>query len=445
MGKIFLFSPIGGTDPISNDNCRDGAFLHCCRVYKPDLIYIYMSKWTIHNEDVDSRYSFCLTKLYESLDKELHFERIDRPELEQVQDFNYFYDDFRMEISKIMQTMTADDKLIINTSSGTPAMKSALVVMTTLGDIDATLIQVVTPNKSINTHVHKDYDVETLWELNEDNLPDFENRCSVIECPSLVQLKNEELIKKLINSYDYVAALDVVNMMPDKHTDKYKFLIEYADNRLKLSKTDLMRIEKEHTDIDFLPNRNQEYRDITEYALSLFVKRKREDYADFIRGLTPLIARLFILVLKKEANIDVIKYCSLDRSIGSYKWSIEKMRSDDKAKEWLDVWREQLNHEFKEGYINSESLWVLIKHYCRSDVFACADRLREVERKIRNTAAHEISIITEARVKQMTNCSCDDIINDIKEVFKYTGITMTKEGWDSYEQMNRCIIEAITP
>lgn len=28
-----LFSPIGGTDPISN--CRDGAMLHICRVYKP--------------------------------------------------------------------------------------------------------------------------------------------------------------------------------------------------------------------------------------------------------------------------------------------------------------------------------------------------------------------------------------------------------------------------
>ena len=31
--KKILFSPIGGTDPISN--FRDGAMLHICRIYKP--------------------------------------------------------------------------------------------------------------------------------------------------------------------------------------------------------------------------------------------------------------------------------------------------------------------------------------------------------------------------------------------------------------------------
>ena len=194
MGRVILFSPVGGTDPISNDNARDGALIHCCRVYKPDKVYLYMSKWTMNNEEEDKRYTYCLAKLYELLNLPLEYERIDRPELEEVQDFNYFYDDFRIEINKIMQTMQADDRLIINTSSGSPAMKSALVVLTTLGDIDATLIQVVTPNKSINTHVHKDYDVATLWDLNEDNRDDFENRCSVLDFPSLVRLKNEELL-----------------------------------------------------------------------------------------------------------------------------------------------------------------------------------------------------------------------------------------------------------
>ena len=43
MGRIILFSPVGGTDPIAQDNCRDGSLLHICRIYKPDIVYLYMS------------------------------------------------------------------------------------------------------------------------------------------------------------------------------------------------------------------------------------------------------------------------------------------------------------------------------------------------------------------------------------------------------------------
>jgi len=37
-----LFSPVGKTDPIKY--CRDGAMLNIARNYKPDKIYLYMSK-----------------------------------------------------------------------------------------------------------------------------------------------------------------------------------------------------------------------------------------------------------------------------------------------------------------------------------------------------------------------------------------------------------------
>ena len=48
-------------------------------------------------------------------------------------------------------------------------MKSALLVLRTLGEFPCTLIQVSTPVKRMNETIHKDYDVEVLWELNEDN------------------------------------------------------------------------------------------------------------------------------------------------------------------------------------------------------------------------------------------------------------------------------------
>ena len=43
--------------------------------------------------------------------------------------------------------MNPDDTLIVNVSSGTPAMKSALNVMATLGEYNWKVIQVSTPVK----------------------------------------------------------------------------------------------------------------------------------------------------------------------------------------------------------------------------------------------------------------------------------------------------------
>lgn len=42
MGKKYLFSPVGNTDPIKY--FHDGSLLHICRHYQPDVVYLYLSK-----------------------------------------------------------------------------------------------------------------------------------------------------------------------------------------------------------------------------------------------------------------------------------------------------------------------------------------------------------------------------------------------------------------
>lgn len=60
-------------------------------------------------------------------------------------------------------------------------------------EFPAKVIQVATPEKKINEHYHKDYDVKTLWELDEDNEEGAENRCKEIECPTLSKIKKKKL------------------------------------------------------------------------------------------------------------------------------------------------------------------------------------------------------------------------------------------------------------
>ena len=59
MNRI-LFSPLGKTDPISN--MRDGSMLHICRIYKPNIVYLYMSSEILQDHNKDDRYVYCLRK-----------------------------------------------------------------------------------------------------------------------------------------------------------------------------------------------------------------------------------------------------------------------------------------------------------------------------------------------------------------------------------------------
>ncbi len=441
MGKIILFSPIGGTDPISNTNCQDGALIHICRVYKPDEMYLYMSKYIIDNEQKDHRYSYCLEKLYENLDKDLNCHWIERPELDEVQDFDYFYDEYLVILDEIAKGMSQDDRLIINVSSGTPAMKSALLVLASMGRVDADVIQVVTPVKGINEHNHKNYEVDALWELNPDNEDGFENRCRELNCSSLASVQTEALVKKLVDSYDYKAALDVAKTIPERYTSEYIYLLEYAKDRLLSDFRSANKLAKEYQIPSFLTVANMEQRKIVEYALNLEVKYRKGEYADFIRAFTPLVLNLLVLIVKKYLKVNVLDFCD---NRNGYRWNKKKIQQNATTAEWLPVWEVEYRAEFQFSYLKTDHLVCLIVNYVNDDSIKSTVRLlRDVEEKVRNTAAHEISTITEERIKQDTGYSCDEIINAVRKSFTYTSIGIQKSDWSSYDAMNEYIIDHI--
>ena len=149
MDRI-LFSPIGGTDPISN--CRDGAMLHICRVYKPDIVYLYMSKEMLGFHRQNDRYRYCIKKLGEKLGHSFKVVVIEREDLEEVQIFDSFIDEYQ-EILQDILMKHRECKLYLNVSSGTPAMKSSLQILGVLSEGKMKTIQVSTPVRKINPHL----------------------------------------------------------------------------------------------------------------------------------------------------------------------------------------------------------------------------------------------------------------------------------------------------
>lgn len=439
MNRTILFSPVGGTDPMPQTNFRDGSMLHICRVYQPDEVYLYMSAEILALHQQDNRYIYCLEKLAERQGREMSCHIIERPDLHDVQVFDWFYEDFRQIIRDITAGLDESDTLLLNISSGTPAMKSGLLVLTTLGEYLCKLIQVRTPGRKMNEHRHEDYDILTLWDLNEDNEADFENRCEEVRCPSLSLLKQEELIKKLVRSYDYEAARQICLMLPANSTEGYRSLLELACTRMQLDLPALNKLDNEQEE-SFLPIKDARKEKYFEYALQLHVKQVKKEYTDFVRAITPLLVDLFIMILKHEGGLDILACCQE----GKMKWDENRLKND-----YPEVW--QVLDEayswgagFRMGPVYSDHLMRLAKVYVKNEkVVALIESLRGVEEAVRNTAAHEIVSLSEDKIKKLTGYDTEGIMQMIKEAFKYTGIGVSPIHWQSYEEMNERIIKAM--
>ena len=438
MNDTILFSPIGGTDPISMNNCHDGAMLHICRVYKPTKIFLYMSQEMLKNQEADDRYRYAMGKLFELQGrKDVKIIQIERPELQKVHEFDFFYQDFREIIEQIMAGMDETDRLLINISSGTPAMKSGLLVLQTLGEFPAVTVQVATPEEKMNEHTHIGYDIELLWELDEDNDPNFKNRCQEVHCPTLSKIKNEEIIKKHIAVYDYQAAAAVAETMKPEDTEKYMGLLKMAAARILL---DFPAVDQwiRETGFDCLPVKAGNSRKYFEYALNLSIKLKRGEYTDFIRGITPIIVDLFEIALKKQCRIDVRDYTRKKDGISI--WDRSKLNGT-KVGQVLDG---NYAEGLRSGPVYSDHIRLLIAEYSQdAQMKKLADELRDVEKAIRNRAAHEIVSITDEKIKELTGFTGKQIMDKLIRFFVYTGMGITADSWKSYDRLNQKILSAM--
>lgn len=439
MNRTILFSPVGGTDPISSTNMRDGSLLHICRVYRPDRVVLYMSKEILQSHKKDNRYLYCLDQLSQKTGWKYQYEIIERPEMENVQEFDYFYQEFRGLIVELMKTMDDSDTLLLNVSSGTPAMKSGLLVLKTLGEFPCKAIQVATPEKKMNEHIHSGYDVKLLMELNEDNEEKFENRCKEVKCPTLSMIQQENNIKRLIQEYDYYAAMELAKQLPEEETKNYLELLKMASKRVLLDFTSVDQILANNNEF-MLPVKDSSIKKFFEYALSLDIKLKRGEYADYIRAISPLLAGLFEKILEKQAGIALKDYCIKSKE-GSWRWNDRKM-SGTKVLQVLENFCGK--NAFRYGDVYSSQLCVLLIELgqdinCKKTV----ENLRSVESKLRNLAAHQMISVTDISIRKETGFTGEQIMEMIKKAFIYAGMNIKKECWDSYDQMNEVLLSKI--
>ena len=457
-GRAVLFTPVGGTDPISWNNMREGAILQICRKYRPDVVYMYMSAEILEKHKKDNRYLYCLERLEEVIGKKMEYIVIERPELHEVQKFNYFYEDFYEILQSITEKLNKDDELILNVSSGTPAMKSTLMVLSSLTRMSCKVVQVKTPSGKMNEHTHPEEDVELMWELDLDNNPEeFKDRTQEVSCPWIIADQKKRLIRSHILAYDYEAALRVHEQIPLNADGSYVQMIEAAAERKLLNDLKMFRILKEigeDKNTAFRPVRNDEMRMLFEYVLTLDIRQKRGEYGDLVRALTPPITDLFLKVLEKYGSINITEYYYYNED-KKKRWDLSKINGTQLETVMLRFLKWDENQKtyvvkpsttwssIKNDYMQSTQLLNLIKVYVpssKTDIIQLCEKVRYIEDTVRNRVAHEMVGVSDEFIKAKVSFSSEEIVQMIQKVLFYLDGGL-KKYWNSYDEMNECILE----
>ncbi|MDR3258871.1 MAG: hypothetical protein LBT51_04560 [Fusobacteriaceae bacterium] len=430
--KKILFSPVGTTDPIAN--CYDGPLLHICRFYKPDIVYLFLSKEISEFNKKDNRYVYCLEKLMEKTNHSFNIKLIQRNELINVHEFNYFYEEFSTLLHNI-KNENLDSQILLNVSSGTPAMQSALYSLAVLGEFKLVAIQVATPENKHNPRRDKieDYDAELYWETNLDNLENSVNRCKeLVEHAALAKF-TEKIIIKYIDSYDYVAANVAAESIRDFLDKNVLSLLKISRKRIQLDTSDVEKLTKS-LNYDILPVKSNDKIKIFEYLLWMQMKFKRKDYSDFIKGLTPIFFEILKYFIKTKCQLRIDDYLDSE-----FKWNKSKLTQN---KILYDSLNREFGNNFKFGLVYATHFVKIIKNDLYNKDFNFKDLAIEFEKiieKIRNPVAHNILPVTEDWIKSKSGYTMDEIWSKLKKLSIAAGLPSDNNCWNSYDTINEKI------
>lgn len=448
--RYVLFSPVGMTDPISD--CRDGSMLHIARRFRPERVYIYLSQETAAFEEADGRYAGALSLLAEKLGFHVEVTKISRPDLVDVHLFDEFYDEFE-GIIKSIKDENPEAVILLNVSSGTPAMKSALHTIAAMtDDAECIPIQVSTPRKAHNERRYdvKKYDLATEWELDEDNDTErFTDRCSCSDHYNLLLKIKKEIIRNHIDAYDYRAALALAKDCGRGVGERAKAYLRAACARVQLDEqgVDAQLAETRAGSgvlIRFAPVRGERRRSIVEYLLWLEMKLRRAEYCDFIRGISPIFLDLLEEAADTACNIKINRFCK--NTSGKRILARDKLNQDIQGQKALVALDDAFGGycRYKDSDLSPAQLVPVIEALSQNEELkACVRALRGAEQNCRNMAAHEIVSVTGGWIKERCGLTPDDILKMLNNLAEYAGLKQSEIKNGSYDKMNELIKESL--
>lgn len=297
-----LISAVGDSDPIRN--FYDGPLLHIARVYQPEKIVLIHSERSIIKHE----------KIIKSIKSIAGYSpEIIQDETVLKNDEVFIFDTMNDRLSKIIDKYnTKYDDTILNLSSGTPQMISAMFAINRISDLHVTAVQVATPNNSSNEGTPHDSqeDIDILIETNQDHQSDFVNRTRQDEGTKFSQSLTKRNLETLIDHYDYLAASNLASSYPDWEiiTNKLNHLVSLRHDikqpntveQVALFRNNLILDEKLGLYRDFIVKVEAIYAHLLEKRFSELFDKQIEEVFNYSVGYPSFKAAFISEVTEKE-------------------------------------------------------------------------------------------------------------------------------------------------
>ncbi len=414
--KYILFSPIGDHDPINTKNYSEGSMLHIVRHYKPEVVILYLTAQMQKKDEKDNRYEISIKKI----NKDCKIEKI-KAEVEDPHNFDRFIDEFSKIIEQINKKYP-DYEILLNISSGTPQIKSNLVLETVTSSIKLIPVQVETPLRASNTQ-QDDFKIEFLDKIDTKKEQE-NNRCFVPKVLSFKYANLSSQIKSLIDNYEYNAAINLL--------EKSNIKNEFDGNIIKLLKHCFYRLnldfEKAQQSYD-LEIENK----LFEYFYTIKIKQKKNELADFALKITPILTELVADFTDKKVPIAEISYEKVKGKKKIQYIGRELIQEyDSKYKTEILAFLDKIMPEgiqYNDQFKNFTTLISICKYFRKeygNDISKEAQEYNKIvglflsfekfEQMIRNTTAHEMVGINEIMIKEYSGFSSKVLLSNLEKI-----------------------------
>lgn len=410
-----LYSSFGTTDPVRG--LRDGGFLHILRFYRPEAVYLFLTKEIVERDRQDHRIDKTFSFIRENwggYDPQLI--RMDT-EIGNPSDMDFLTDPMNELLQRVL-TEHPKTEILINLSSGTPQMKLIMAQMAQDTRLPTRGIQVMSPEnaagKEARTHI-SNYSVDDNLNNNLDELPGEESRCRE---PRLTAVHREAVrnqLLALVSQRNYSAIAQMGADLPAPIPQ----LARHLDYRSRFLLSDAKKAAVGLTDYKLMPNRGvytKPVYEMIEYFAMLkhLVYLKR--YTDFMLRLNPFVVRLQMLLL--DSALKPYGLTAEDLTVKENrqrKFSPEKIRRT--LPELLAYMEEKLN-----GPVDERSMSILAMNLMLDylGVEKSTRKLLESCEKgnyyLRNPAAHELFAITDKDIQNICRSDSKTLIGNLEKV-----------------------------